>query len=115
MVKLTELKCWRWLPGMRYGQRFDDGDGSFTTYSRLLWDDNKRCLESHAPDCGARPCRAHAPYDWWKPDPGIEPDLTDPATQGAIVFGLLAPMGWEALAPGETLCQYIEAALRLEG
>lgn len=95
MVKLTELKCWRWLPGMR-----DLGE------TRLI-----EARES-----------AH-----WMP----QPDLNDPATQGAIVFGILAERGWwlDACEPGDVamlkepnistgwlpLKEAIEAALRMEG
>ena len=121
MVNLTELKCWRWLPGMlgQYG----------TMSSRLLhpgdpgdvfnWDD--------AGDDDVE-------RTFW-PDLA-QPDLNDPATQGAIVFGLLAPLGWR-MARGAwgtfdagkaafthrqhgftewlPLKEAIEAALRMEG
>ena len=110
MVMLAELKCWRWLPGMltEDGWRLDcPSDGEWEATSSL----------------------AHRSYH--KPASG--PRLTDPATQGAIVFGILAPLGWAmALAriqQGETLFMHrqhgftewlplpeaIEAALRLEG
>jgi len=105
MVKLTELKCWRWLPGMKaIGRR-------------------------GIPDAWIR---MEAPGDRlageWK---NGQPDLTDPATQGAIVFGLLAPLGWR-MARGAwgkaafthrqhgftewlPLPEAIEAALRMGG
>ena len=105
---LTELKCWRWLPGMltEDGWRLDcPSDGEWEATSSL----------------------AHRSYH--KPASG--PRLTDPATWGCCI-ALLSEKGWRfridsldkarARKPGAAhwgpwlpLKEAIEAALRMEG
>ena len=70
-MSVTESSAWKWLPGMRdaYGARLCKvslHDGAWSCVLGREW------AEYHYP---------------------TEPDLDDPATCGAIVFGIFEPLG----------------------
>ncbi len=113
-MSVTELTCWRWLPGMLTDKGYRIIRIESTT--GLAWG----VAEDEGTD-----------QEPWPIAHNQEPDTDDPATQGAIVFGLLAPLGWrmqmtehghwvlyrggpmftDFLSPPEA----VEAALRLQG
>ena len=134
MVKLSELRCWKWLPGMLALESYDwrwPADGSSGT------DIHRYRLDVAEPDWypdGVPTWFGGYQGLTWCCEVGCEgewaPDLNDPATQGAIMFGILAPLGWRAITSGDSMCledksgqrvpwalapQAIEAALRMEG
>ena len=132
MVKLTELKCWKWLPGMR--GIVPDHQGGVRVIRLGEEATNPGGFGDHRYPCDSG--------TYGNPR-AVDPDINDPATLGAIMFGILAPLGWrmargawagflDCLLPGDAgkaafthrqhgftewlpLKEAIEAALRMEG
>ena len=80
----TACAAWRWLPGMRIHRPDEDVPG------RIVEDaESSVWLENDGWWCSAA---KNGPFSDLTPL-GCTPDLTDPATLGAIEHGILAPAG----------------------
>jgi len=110
-MSITKSSFWKWLPGMKLA----DMDKTYRlTFILDNLNDADDDFDDEYPPCrevmhGAGVCGTAIGPGWGWPsvDSGWEPDLEDEATQGAIIFRLLEPLGILIVPQSDSMWKFL--------